>query len=123
MDYSIYIKAWVSTFCSSADRGLPQPCKLTNKSDTHANVLLIHPKVCDEGLAALTHTTGLHFQHSRGIKLYVVFDLQLNVVVSISQSTKHRVTLFHHVVSPFIFAKALGFSFRSEDAANIVIIF
>ena len=49
---------------------------------------------------------GIHIQHTRGTILRNVFDLQLRVVVSISQSTKHRVTLFHYVVSslmtPFI---------------------
>ena len=42
---------------------------------------------------------GIRIQHTRGIILRNVFDLQLRVVVSTSQSTKHRVTLFHYVVS------------------------
>lgn len=42
---------------------------------------------------------GIRFQHTRDIKLRIVFDLQLIVVISDSQSTKHRVTLFHYVVS------------------------
>ncbi len=37
------------------------------QSDTHAIVLLLHPKVCDEDLTAFPHTTGLHFQHTRDI--------------------------------------------------------
>ena len=37
------------------------------QSDTHANVLLKYPKVCDEGWSAFTHTTGYTFQHTRGI--------------------------------------------------------
>jgi len=41
---------------------------------------------------------GICFQHTRDILLRIVFDLQLSVVISTSQSTKHRVTLFHYVV-------------------------
>lgn len=48
---------------------------------------------------AFKHTTGIRIQHSRDIKLRIVFDLQLIVVISDSQSTKHRVTLFRYVVS------------------------
>ena len=47
---------------------------------------------------AFTHTTGTRIQHTRGIILRIVFDLQSSVVISISQSTKHRVTLFRYVV-------------------------
>ena len=42
---------------------------------------------------------GYISQHTRGIILLIVFDLQLIVVISDSQSTKHRVTLFHYVAS------------------------
>ena len=35
------------------------------------------------------------------ILLRIVFNLQLIVVVSYCQPTKHRVTLFHYVVSSF----------------------
>ena len=42
---------------------------------------------------------GTHFQHTRGIKLRIVFGKHADVVISGNQSTKHRVTLFLHVVS------------------------
>ena len=42
---------------------------------------------------------GTHIQHTRDILLRYVFGKQLIVVVSTSQSTKHRVTLFLYVVS------------------------
>jgi len=48
---------------------------------------------------AFKHTTGIRIQHTRGIKLRNVFDLHSVVVISGSQSTKHRVTLFLHVGS------------------------
>ncbi len=57
---------------------------------------------------AFKHTTGIHIQHTRDIKLRNVFDLQLIVVVSTSQSTKHRVTLFHYVVLLDIVNSTLG---------------
>ena len=40
----------------------------------------------------------IHIQHTRGIILRIVFGTQFFVVISTSQSTKHRVTLFHYVV-------------------------
>ena len=49
-------------------------------------------------LLAFKHTTGIRIQHSCGIKFRNVFDLHADVVISDSQSTKHRVTLFHYVV-------------------------
>ena len=41
---------------------------------------------------------GIQIQHTRDIKLRIAIDLQSLMVVSDSQSTKHRVTLFHYVV-------------------------
>jgi hypothetical protein len=55
--------------------------------------------VCDEGLVSPQAHNGIHFQHTRDIKLCNAFDLQLIVVISTSQSTKHRVTLFRYVVT------------------------
>ena len=48
---------------------------------------------------AFQHTTGTRTQHSRDIKLRIVFDTHLFVVISDCQSTKHRVTLFRYVVT------------------------
>ena len=67
------------------------------QSDTH-ECLLIHPLVCYEGIVCLQAHNGIHFQHTRGIKLSVVFGTLCFVVISDNQSTKHRVTLFHYVV-------------------------
>ena len=50
-------KTWVSTFCSSADWGLPQPLLADEQSDTHVT-LLIHPKVCYEGIVCLQAHNG-----------------------------------------------------------------
>ena len=50
-------------------------------------------------MLAFKHTTGIHIQHTRGIILRIVFDTHLLVVISDCLSTKHRVTLFHYVVS------------------------
>ena len=49
-------------------------------------------------MVSLHAHNGIYYQHTRVIILYIVFDLQLIVVVSTSQSTKHRVTLFYNVV-------------------------
>ena len=49
-------------------------------------------------MVSLHAHNGIYYQHTRVIILYIVFDLQLIVVVSTSQSTKHRVTLFPYVV-------------------------
>ena len=75
------------------------PCLLTNR-EIPTNELLKHPKVCIEGMVSLRSTQrGYIFQHTRGIILRIVFGKQSLMVVSDSQSTKHRVTLFHYVVS------------------------
>ena len=55
-------------------------------------------KCAQKAWLAFTHTPGIQFQHTRGIILRVVFGTQSTVVISISQSTKHRVTLFRNVV-------------------------
>ena len=49
-------------------------------------------------------TKILYYQHTRGIKLRNVFDTHAVVVISISQLTKHRVTLFYDVVLTRFFA-------------------
>ena len=48
---------------------------------------------------ALTHTLGIHFQHTRGILLRIVLGKQMFVVISDSQSTKLCVTLFRYLVN------------------------
>ena len=48
---------------------------------------------------AFKHTTGIRIQHSRDIILRIAFDQRSDVVISTSQSTKHRVTLFRYVVT------------------------
>jgi len=56
--------------------------------------------VCVEGIGSLhAHTGKLYKYSTRGILLRNVFGKQSSVVISISQSTKHRVTLFLYVVS------------------------
>ena len=49
-------------------------------------------------MVSLQAHNGIRNQHSRDIKLCDVLGKQLMVVISDSQSTKHRVTLFHYVV-------------------------
>lgn len=71
--------------------------QVDEQSDTHADVLLYLPKRCVEGLISLHAHFGELLQHTRGINSAFVIDLQSNVVISDSQSTKHRVTLFHYV--------------------------
>ena len=68
------------------------------QSDTHERIADYTRKCAMKAWIAFKHTTGTHIQHSRGIILRIVFDMHGDVVISTSQSTKHRVTLFHYVV-------------------------
>ena len=67
------------------------------QSDTH-DYLLLHPKVCREGMVSLQAHNGVRKQHSRDINSALSLVSNLLVVISDDQSTKHRVTLFRYVV-------------------------
>ena len=91
-------KTWVSTPARPLSEAYHSLRWLTSREIPTLGMLLKPPLSVRRRLVSLhAHWRDIHSAYPWH-QLRIVIDQRLNVVISDSQSTKHRVTLFHYVV-------------------------